>query len=163
MTRDEFILLLKQFAERPMPSTAGRHIYVWQGALNALTSKAPRGLMTVLDLHELCRTLERTPSTLEAGRKVLAEAISKWLGREFPRDDQQRALAVTGCDLLMRYSVPLSQFVQLASESRLIALVAPADESHKRAKPLPAYVRLQADAILSYCKSHLTDEAIIGE
>lgn len=164
MTRDGFVQLLARFAKRPIPSTEGRHVYVWLGSLDDLTASAPRGLVQVLDLHDLCRTLERTPNTTEAARTVLKNAISGWLEREFPKDERQRVLAVTGCDLLMRYQVPLSQFVQLASESKLIALiVSPDDRAYKPLKPLPAYVHLQTDATLSYLKSHLAENAVIGE
>jgi hypothetical protein len=164
MTRDEFLQLIARFAKRPIPSTEGRHVYVWQSTAEELDAKTLRGLVATLDLHKLCHALERTPSTTEAARRVLTDAIGKWLSQELVRDDRQRVLAVTGCDLLMRYRVSLSPFVQLASENRLVAFVVPADESrYKPNQSLPPYVRLQPNATLSYLKSHLGESAVIGE
>jgi hypothetical protein len=164
MTVDEFTSLLTQFAERPIPSVLGRHVYVWRRAVDALNPLVPRRVLTVLDLNDLCRTLARTPSTDDAARAVLTEAIDARLQQEFPRDNRQRVLIVSGCGLLMRYRVSLGLFVQLASENRLIVFVAPTDDSnYQPGQPLPDYVRLRPDATLSFFKNALTEEAFIGD
>ncbi len=164
MTSTEFFEFLSRFAKRPIPSTEGRHVYIWQGAQQDLMSKAPQGLVTLLDLHALGHALDRTPSTVEAARRLLAETLDAWLARQFPQDDQQRVLIVTGCDLLMRYQVPSGLFVRLASESKAVVLAIPANDSRfKPSKPLPAYVLLRPDATLSYFKTQIGENAIIGE
>lgn len=165
MNVDEFASLLKQFAERPIPSVIGRHVYVWRRTADALSTLAPCRVLATLDLNELCRTLERTPSTDDAARTVLTEAMSAWLQHEFPRDERQRVLIVSGCGLLMRYRVSLGPFIQLASENRLIVFVAPADDSnYQPGQPLPGYVHLRPDATLSFFKNSLpSEEAFIGD
>ncbi len=164
MNRGEFAVLLKRFADRPLPATMGRHVYIWQGSFDELASMVASRLIACLNLHDLCRALERTPYTTDAARKVLVDAIGAWLAREFPRDERQRLLAVSGCDLLARYKVPLSHFVRLASENRMIAFVVPAGDSrYKPSKPLPPYVHLQPDATLAYLRPQFADEAVIGE
>lgn len=165
MKVDEFASLLKQFAERPIPSMLGRHVYVWCRAVDALNPLVPRKILTVLDLNKLCCTLQRTPSTDDAARAVLTGAINARLQQEFPRDERQRVLVVSSCGLLMRYRVSLGLFMQLASENRLIVFVVPADESnYKPGQPLADYVRLRPDATLSFFKNALpAEEAFIGD
>jgi hypothetical protein len=164
MTSDEFFQLLTRFARRPTPSLEGRHVYVWAGQTSILSAKIPRGQITVLDLHALCKTLERTPNTTEAARTVFAEAISKWLEKEMPEDDKQRVLVITGCDVLLRYQIPPSPFVQIASEKRLIVFTVPPEErQYKPTRPLPNYVHLEPSATFTYLKLHTTENGIIGE
>jgi hypothetical protein len=164
MNSDEFSKLLQRFARKPTPSTEGRHVYLWQNTLEVLLAKMPRDFAVVLNLHELCRTLDRTPSTTQAARQVLNDAIAAWVNKEFPRDDRQRALAVVGCDLLARYQIPLGQFMSIASESRLVVFVVPkADSAYRPNKPLPAFVYLRAEATLAYLKPPISDNLIVGE
>ena len=164
MSRDDFLALLQSIARRPVPATAGRHVYVWQGTLEEITASAPHGLLKILDLHELCRALDGTPETDSAARRILEAAIGKWLEKEFPRDDRQRALAIMGCDLLMRYALPLSQFVQIASENRLVVMVVsePVGGPPLR-KALPPYVHFQPGATLDYFKTRISEQAFVGE
>jgi hypothetical protein len=164
VNRDEFADLLKRFAGRPVPATAGRHVYIWQASFEELASLVPAKLISSLDLHELCRTLERTPNTTDAARQVIVEALDAWLTREFPRDDRQRLLTVSGCDLLARYRVPLSHFMRLSSESRMVVFLVPGEDSrYKSLKPLPAYIRVQPETTLAYFKPQLAEDAVIGE
>ncbi|CAG0960658.1 hypothetical protein ANRL3_00855 [Anaerolineae bacterium] len=165
MNVDEFANLLKQFAERPIPSVIGRHVYVWRKTADALSTRVPRKVLATLDLNDLCRTLERTPSTDDAARAMLTEAITARLQQEFPRDERQRVLIVSGCGLLMRYRVSLGPFMQLASENRLIVFVAPVDDSsYQPGQPLPGYIYLRPDATLSFFKNSLPgEEAFIGD
>lgn len=165
MNVNDLASLLNQFAERPMPSVIGRHVYVWRRPVDELITLARRSVLATLDLNELCRTLERTPSTDNAARTVLTEAMRVWLQHEFLRDDRQRVLIVSGCGLLMRYQVSLGLFIQLASENRLIVFVALADDSNYQPGPsLPGYVHLRPDATLSFFRNSLpSEDAFIGD
>jgi hypothetical protein len=165
VNQDEFGRLLQQFAERPVPAMGrlARHVYIWQQTVDSLIRAAPRGFIHVVDLHRLCQELDRTPNTADAARKLLSTAIDRWLSGKFSLGRQQRGLAVTGCDLLARYAIPLSPMAQLASENCLVCFVAPVEDSaFVPAAPLPSMVRLQPDATVSYLKAQLPDEAIVG-
>ncbi len=124
----------------------------------------PAKLISSLNLHDLCRTLDRTPNTTDAARQVIVDVLDAWLNREFPRDDRQRLLVVSGCNLLARYRVPLSHFMRLSSESRMVVFLIHGEHSrYKPSKPLPSYVYIQPEATLAYFKPQLAEEAVIGE
>lgn len=164
MTATEFFELLSRFVQRPTPSVEGRHVYLWAGSSSIQSAKIPQSRITDLNLHVLCKTLERTPNTEAAARQVFTDAIRIWLEKELPQDDKQRVLVITGCDLLCRYKISLSQFAQIASEKWLVAFAVPPEERQfKPTRPLPNYIHLEPNATFSYLKSHLAENSVIGE
>ena len=164
MKRSEFQKFLYRFSQNPQPAVIQRHVYLWQSSLNELLGASPKNLYTVLDLHDLCRSIEKTPTSIPAARRLLQDEISAWIDRHYRNRGYQKALAVVGADLLFRYQVPLGIFFQQASDTSLVTFVVPASvTTFKPAKPLPAYISFEPEQLFAYVKSQLSDTAIIGE
>jgi len=164
MRRSEFFEFLNRFAEQPIPATLNRHMYLWVGEIDDLLSQSPTGFIKRLDLHMLCGSLTKTPLGDKAAGRVMSDAISEWILREFSASQRQRALLITGLDLLYRYHLPLSTFIRLANENCMIILSLSAlDANFHPAKPLPSYVQLSPSAILKYAATEISEEAIVKE
>ncbi len=162
MNESDFVVFIKNFAERAIPATTrnGRHLYIWQGTREALAQSTPRHALSLLDLYSLCKSLEQTPLNTNLARKQLEQAIQHWLAVHFPIDTQQRVLLVTGCTLLMRYHVPLGAFTRQANEHRMIIFLIPSLDSQSSPRPLPSFIHLKPDATLDYFKKQMDDALI---
>lgn len=164
MKRGEFLELIARFVEKPIPATFARHIYLWIGGVEDLLVESPTGFIKTLDLHFLCKGLTKTPFGDKAAGRELSDAIDGWLLREFPQSQSQRALLITGLDLVYRYRLSMSAFVRLANENTLIILSMPSIDAHFHPiKPLPGYIQFSPDAILEYAASEIPEEAIVKE
>ena len=164
MNRNEFFEFLARFAVRPIPATLNRHVYLWVGEVDDLLSKSPTGLIKKLDLHVLCGSLNKNPSGDKAAGRELSDAIDEWIFREFPANQRQRALLVTGLDLLYRYRLPLSNFIRLANENAAIILgLSALDANFYPHKSLPNYIKFSPYAILKYVSLEISEEAIVNE
>jgi hypothetical protein len=164
MKRSDFFDFLARFAEQPIPATLNRHMYLWVGEVDDLLSKSPAGFVKYLDLHVLCKSLTKTPLGDKAAGRELSDVIDKWILREFPVSQLQRALLVTGLDLLCRYRLPLSTFIRLANENCMIILCLSAlDANFRPAKPLPSFIQLSPYAILKYAAAEIPEDAIVKE
>ncbi|MEN4011376.1 MAG: hypothetical protein ROW48_05040 [Bellilinea sp.] len=163
MKRSEFLEFLTRFANQPIPATINRHVYLWIGEMDALFSSYPPGFIQKLDLHALCRDITKTPNGDKAAGRELSGAMDDWILRNLITGSQQ-AILVTGIDLLYRYRLPLSVFIQLASEKNVIILALSAlDVNFRPAKPLPSYILFSPYAILKYAASVIPEEAIVKE
>ena len=161
MNQVEFLDLLSRFAERPMPALSGRHVYLWQGYLDPLSRALPGNVSRGLDLHALASSLPQVPRSIDAARRVLLQAIRSQTSYLLPPDRQQ-VLAVTGCDLLSRYRVPLGSFFEIASEHKAVVLILPPVETHfQPSAPLPEYVSWNPRAPLDYVCHALDKGAVI--
>jgi hypothetical protein len=164
VTYDEFATLLTHFAQRPVPAVYGRHVYLWHGEMTALRALLPTGLAVELDLYALAGELQRTPVSADEARRVLQTAIANWLRQHLPAPGEQQAVIVTGNSLLRRYRMPLGDFIQAASESRLfVFVVSPQETTFQPRQPLPGYVLLQPSATFDYLKTNLGERFVIGE
>lgn len=163
MELSNFRTLLTNFAQRPMPPIAGRHVYLWHGELAALYALLPSGLGIHLDLPELARSLARTPSAADEARRLLQAAIQSWLENHAPPTGAQRVVVITGAALLVRYRVPLNAFFDWAGETQMFVFVLPPHETAFRPqRPLPPYVDFNPHATLHYLQTKLGDQATIG-
>jgi hypothetical protein len=164
MKRSDFFEFLTRFAKQPILTTLNRHMYLWVGEVDDLLSESPAGFIKNLDLHVLCKGLTKTPLGDKAAGRELSDAIDEWLLREFPASQRQRALMVTGLDLLYRYRLPLSTFFRLANENTMIILgLSTLDANFRPSKSLPSYIQFSPDAILKYTVSEIPEEAIVKE
>jgi hypothetical protein len=164
MKRSEFFEFLTRFSEQPIPATIYRHMYIWVGEVEDLLSKSPAGFIKKIDLHVLCGNLTKTPLGDKAAGRELSDGIDQWLLKEFPASQRQRALLVTGIDLLYRYHMPLSTFMHLANENCMVILCLSAlDANFRPANPLPSFIQFSPYAILKYAASEIPEEAIVKE
>jgi hypothetical protein len=121
-------------------------------------------LIKTLDLHTLCENLTKTPVGDKAAGRELSDVIDEWLLKNFPASPHQRALMVTGFDLLYRYRLSLSTFIRLANENTLIILgLSALDANFRPARPLPSYIEFSPYAILRYAASEIPEEAIVKQ
>lgn len=162
MTKTDFLGLLENFSQRPIPATtrSARHIYVWQSDVDTLRARVPASAFQLLDLHGLCKALNTTPSNPNLARQTLERALTDWFARAFAPTGGQRVLVVTGCDLLARYGVSLGAFLQRANETRMIVFVVPAQNTSYQPRSLPSFIHLQPNATFVYFNSF--DDAIVG-
>lgn len=164
MKRSDFFEFLTRFAEQPIPATINRHIYLWVGEIDDLLSKSPVGFIKKLDLHVLCGGVTKTPLGDKAAGRILSDAIDEWMSRNFPAGQQQQALLITGLDLLYRYRLPLSGFIQLANENNMVIFgLSSMDANFHPTKPIPGYIQFAPYAILKYAASEISEEAIVKE
>lgn len=164
MKQSELLDLIARFADHPIPALTNRHIYLWIGDTNDLISQCPAGFFKILDLHNLCQDLNKVPYGEEAARRELSNAIENWIAKEFPPSRQQRALLVTGLDLLYRYRLSMSMFMQLSNESCMIVLAISAlDVNFRPTKILPAFIQFSPYEILKYIATEIPEEAIVKE
>jgi hypothetical protein len=162
MTCDEFLDLLSRFAERPLPALTGRHLYLWHGSKEYLTSALRGNVALTLDLHDLAAKLPRSPRSIDAARRLLRDTLRSQLA-DLLMLDRQQVLVVIGCDLLSRYRVPLGPFFEIASEQMMVVLVVSSAETHFRpAEPIPDYVLLDPDAPFEYLRTAMGEEAVIN-
>ncbi|MBM3189729.1 MAG: hypothetical protein FJZ90_13510, partial [Chloroflexi bacterium] len=160
MKVDEFEQLVAKARSRPTRPMAGqRHLYVWNGDLAVLNALLSPGGYAHLDLYDVARSLERRPTTSQAARQVLESAIEGWLRRYLGQREPSRVLVVSGCDLLMRYRVPMSLFMRELDESRVVILVAPSYSGPTA--PLPREVEFRAHATLDYLRGFVSEQAVI--
>lgn len=164
MKRSDFFDLIARFAQHPIPATINRHVYLWMGDVDSLLSNCPAGFIKKLDLHALCSSLTRTPLGDKAAGRELSDAIDEWILKEFPVSQRQRALLITGLDLLYRYRLPLSIFVRLANESTMIVLgLSALDINARPARSLPAYIQFSPHSILRHVAAEIPEEALVKE
>jgi hypothetical protein len=164
MMQSELLDLIARFANHPIPALTNRHIYLWIGEASDLISRSPSGFIKILNLHVLCQDLIKVPYGEEAARRELSNVIENWIAKEFPPSRQQRALLVTGVDLLYRYRLPMSMFMRLASESCMIVLAMSAlDVNFHPTKILPAFIQFSPYEILKYIATEIPEEAIVKE
>ncbi|HOG47277.1 MAG TPA: hypothetical protein PLJ35_08775 [Anaerolineae bacterium] len=160
MTPAELQHLAARFARGPvMPCGSERHVYLWRGTPGALIALLPPGRHMRLDLHELAGALPAKPIEPEGARRAIARAIERALRAADVGPAAQQFVVVTGCELLMRYSVSLGTLYQAACDSRMVILVVPSYAAP--AHPLPRYVEFRPDATYAYLKPSLEDMAII--
>jgi hypothetical protein len=162
MNQDEFLDLLRRFAERPMPALEGRHVYVWHGNMAHLRKALPGPTVQPLDLHTLAAGLSQAPTSMDGARRVLLRAIRSQIA-DLLSSDHQQVLVVTGCDLLSRYRVPLVSFFEIASERTAVVFAVSLDETcFQLAEPLPEYVSLNARAPLDYLRGAVGEGAVVA-
>jgi hypothetical protein len=162
MNQEEFLDLLRRFAERPMPALEGRHIYVWHGNVDPLNRALPDQTVQILDLHTLAASLSQSPTSMDGARRVLLRAIRSQIA-DLLSSDRQQILVVTGCDLLSRYRVPLVSFFEIASERTAVAFAVSPDETYfQPAEPLPEYVSLNPRAPLDYLREAVGEGAVVA-
>lgn len=164
MKRSDFLELLTRFSKQSIPATFNRHVYLWVGEIDELISSSPAGFLQKLDLHFLCQDITKTPLGDKAAGRQLSDAIDGWILENFLNCSQQQALLVTGLDLLYRYRLPLSVFIRLSNENRMIIFgLSALDVTFHPIKPLPSYVEFSPYAILNYAVSEISEEAIIKQ
>ncbi len=164
MKSSDFFDLLARFADRPIPATANRHIYIWVGDVEALLSKSPVGFIKKLDLHVLCKSITKSPLSDQAAGRVLTEAIEGWISRELSTSQHQRGLLVTGLDLLYRYRLSINSLTRLANENIMIILgLSALDLNFHPSRSMPGYVQFSPPSILKYLTSGIPEEAIVKE
>lgn len=164
MNRTEFVALLAQLTERPVPPLVDRHVYLWHGDLADLRVLAPIDLASELDLYALATTLSKTPFALDEARRLLQTSIATWLREHAPAHGTPQVVMVTGNSLLQRYRVSLDAFFQASSETRVIVFVVSRRETDfKPVRPMPAYVEVEPGATFEYLRTKLSDHALIGE
>ena len=161
MTQDEFARLLARFAEKPVTSTVGRHVYLWHGAEDRLRAIIPGGVLDSLDLHSLAATATRAPAEQPEASRIIQRLIETWLGGNLGQQ-RQHIILITGCDLLARYRVPLTPLFQWASDTVMFVLVVENLQSRALARRMPDYVSFQPQAALAYLKEIVSENAIIG-
>jgi hypothetical protein len=164
MKRNEFFDLVFRFTEHPIPAIYNRHVYLWIGGIGDLFTNIPGGFIKKLDLHLLCKDLSKTPLGDKAAGRVLIDAIDDWLLQNYPSDQQQRGLVVSGLDLLYRYHLALNSFVRLATENSMIIFILPAmDIFSHTPKSLPNYIQFSPNSIKEYIALEIPLEAIVKE
>ena len=164
MIQNELLDLITRFSDHPIPALTNRHIYLWIGEINGLISRCPMGFFKILDLHRLCQDLNKEPYGEEAATRELSSSMETWIAKEFPPSRQQRALLVSGLDLLYRYRLPMSMFMHLANENCMIVLaISPLDINFRPTKILPAFIQFSPDEILKYITTEIPEEAIVKE
>jgi len=147
---------------RPVPATAGRHVYLWHADPDLLRRQLPADLVANLDLNEIAAALPRAPSALDAARQLLLGAIRAWLRDHRPLNGVRQIVVVTGAALLMRYQLPLHEFFQAADDTRLVIWVVPAAETDFDPRPLPPYVQVRPRATVEYLQAALGSAPTIG-
>jgi hypothetical protein len=162
MNQEEFLDLLRRFAERPMPALAGRHVYLWHGDVGPLKRAWPGHTVRTLDLRALATGLSQAPSSMDGARRMLLRAIRRQIN-DLVSSDRQQVLVVTGCDLLSRYQVPLGSFFEIASEhTAVVFAISPSETHFQLTGPLPEYVSLNPHAPLDYLRGALGEGAMIA-
>lgn len=160
MTKDELFNLIQRFSSRPIPATAGRHVYLWHGDLNGLRAIIPPGILQSLDLHRLVANLAHTPRPKDEAARLIQNIIRDELDKTISIG--QQIVVVTGCDLLSRYVVPLKAFFQIASETTMIILALSATETNFKPNfVLPDYISFNPAASFTYLKEILGESATI--
>ncbi|MBN2390341.1 MAG: hypothetical protein JXR84_06445 [Anaerolineae bacterium] len=161
MTDDEFLELVAHFCERALPAQVGRHVYLWHGKIAPLTLRLSGTVVQTLNLHELAAGLSRAPRSVDAARSLLNEAIASQMSRLISPHGQQIVL-VTGCDLLSRYGMRLTPFVEYVSDRVMVIFVLAPDETRFQPPvPLPSYISLEPDAPLAYLQNMIDKRAVI--
>ncbi len=163
MNKCDLFSLTKQFAERPVPATIGRHIYLWHGDLGPLRTKLPQKIVHLFDLHSLVSDLPRTPYSQDEGSRLLRKAIQNYLFN-YEAYDSQHIILITGCDLLSRYKVPITDFFSLASEALMfIFIVVSGETNFKPTSSLPDYVSLNPSSTYNYLRATIGEAATINQ
>ena len=122
----------------------------------------PGGVVRTLDLHTLAAGLPSAPRSIDAVRRLLRGALRSHLA-SLGTLSRQQVLAVTGCDLLSRYQMPLGPFFEIASERLMVVLVISPEETRFRPnEPLPDYVSLDSHAPFNYLRHALGEGAVIN-
>jgi hypothetical protein len=163
MSPDEFARLLEHFADRPLPATAARHVYLWHADISQLQAMLPGNLAVALDLHALAGDLRKQPYAVDEARRLLQAAIRRWLDNRPTGATNQQISVVTGVTLLVRYRVPLTDFFQAAGDSHMVVFVLPPlAVSFHPSRPLPAYLQFRPEANLEYFQTVLGPTSIVG-
>jgi hypothetical protein len=89
-------------------------------------------------------------------------AIRAWLRDHRLSNGTRQIVVVTDAALLMRYQIPLHEFIQAADDSRLVIFVVPTTETKFDAGCLPPYVQVRPRAMLEYLQAALGTAATIG-
>lgn len=162
MTDSEFLDLITHFCERALPAQVDRHIYLWHGQIGPLAARLSGAVAQTLDLDELAAGLPRAPRSVDEARRLLNGAIALRLDRLIAPHDQQ-VVMVTGCDLLSRYGIRLTPFLERVSERVMVIFVLSPDETQfQPPMPLPDYVSLDTDAPLAYLQKMIDKRAVIN-
>ena len=147
MTPEDLRQTFERLARGPVAATeAGRHLYLWHGALAAIETLIPPALLQYLDLYAVAGQLSRTPYAMDEARRLLRAQLERDLRSQESRARQQ-VLVVRGCGLLARYRVPLQPFYSFVSDRRAVLLVVLREDSEfVPSAALPGIVRLTASA-----------------
>ena len=76
MNQEEFLDLLRRFAERPMPALAGRHVYLWHGDVDPLRRALPGHTLRTLDLYALAASLSKAKMLDQFHRLLFEVAVT---------------------------------------------------------------------------------------
>jgi hypothetical protein len=165
MKLSELIEMIDHFAQSPIPSLHGRHVYLWHGSATSLKTIIPPIAQEWLDLHSLTTHLPRTPRANDEASKLLRREIESVLQRIRSSEDRQKIIGITGCDLLSRYKVSANPFFTVASERTMVILVIESIETHFRLSPsviLPEYVNLDTAAPFRYVQAMIGEAATVN-
>jgi hypothetical protein len=161
MNKDELIKLAWQFSKRPVLSMIGRHLYLWHGDFEMLSGEIPAGISEEFNLYKLIPLLPQTPNSREGAMSLIQKAIKNKLYKFIP-SEKQRIILITGCDLLSRYKVPLTDFFSISSESILfIFIISPKETFFHPTSPLPDFVSLNPAHTFNYLKGIIGEVATI--
>ena len=160
MMQEDFSRLLKRFAINPVTSTSGRHVYLWHKNDSHLRDIVPAEVKENLDLHTLVASVSRTPYEQAEASRVIQNKIEVWLEKNLI-EIKQRAVIISGCDLLARYHVPLTALFQWVSDSTMFIFVAEDWTSRSLAGHIPEYVSFNPQGVFTYLHEIVGETATI--
>jgi hypothetical protein len=160
MIRDQFAAMVEAFFQGAQPY---RHLYLWHGEVDELSSLLPSGRFQSLDCFCLAAGLSRYPFARDEANELLRDALRSRLRDWYAEDASAHPiLMVTGCELLARYRIGLQPFYEVLTGHSMVILVCSAeDATYDPAGRLPAYVRCEPNATLAYLSRLVEDGNII--
>ncbi|MBN1874409.1 MAG: hypothetical protein JXA33_09270 [Anaerolineae bacterium] len=160
MNRQEFTGWVTAFLNAPQPY---RHLYLWHGEAEALSSVVPIAKTAPLDLFALAVELDARPVAQMEAQEVFSDALRDKV-RAWARNAStaRPILQVTGCELLACYQVGLHPFYEVLTGNRVVILVcSAADAAFNPAGRLPTYVWYTPGATLTYLSNLMEDNHIV--
>ena len=160
MKLDDFAALIEKFCQQPIVATEGRHVYLWHGDPAKLKSLTSADAFVGLDLHQMVFQMPRTARAQDEVQRLLKTAIKEALIKSVHKGRQQ-IVAVTGCDLLSRYAVPLQPFFEIVSETVMIVFAVSPNETNFN-RILPDYININPTSTLTYIRDVLGENLTIN-
>jgi len=160
MMREDFSHLLKRFAINPVTSTIGRHVYLWHGNDSQLLDLVPAEVKEILDLHTIIASAPRTPYEQSEASRIIQKLFEAWLEKNLV-EIRQRIVIISGCDVLVRYHIPLTAFFQWASDTTMFIFIAENWTSISLAGRIPEYVTINSQDEFIYLREIISESATI--